>query len=92
MQDGLRCISFVDPGDAEFKETTKNARKKLQVPWEAAMLCKIRSRQCKEICGKSGTHRSKYACIVETNESTESVWNGTNLKIMKITSWERGTN
>ena len=34
----LPGIYFVDPEDAEFKETTKNARRKLEVPMPAAML------------------------------------------------------
>ena len=36
----LRGIYFVDPEDGECKETIKNARRKLEVPMDAAMLCK----------------------------------------------------
>ena len=36
----LRGIYFIDPEDKEFKETIKNARKKLQTPMAPAMLCK----------------------------------------------------
>ena len=36
----LRGIYFVDPEDGEYKETIKNARRKLEVPMEAAMPCK----------------------------------------------------
>ena len=36
----LRGIYFIDPEDKEFKETNKNARKKLETPMAAAMLCK----------------------------------------------------
>ena len=38
----LRGLYFIDPADAEFKETVKNARRKLEVPMPAAMPCKIR--------------------------------------------------
>ena len=30
-------ICFIDPDDVQFKETVKNARKKLELPMEAAM-------------------------------------------------------
>ena len=36
----LRGIYFFDPEDKEFKETTKNARKKLETPMAPAMPCK----------------------------------------------------
>ena len=37
----LRGIYFIDPEDKEFKETIKNARKKLDTPMAPAMPCKI---------------------------------------------------
>ena len=37
----LRGIYFIDPDDKEFKETIKNARKKLETPMAPAMPCKI---------------------------------------------------
>ena len=37
----LREIYFIDPEDKEFKETIKNARKKLETPVAPAMPCKI---------------------------------------------------
>ena len=45
----LRGIHFIDPAGADFKETIRNARKKLEVPMPAAMPCKIRRRTCKEL-------------------------------------------
>ena len=36
-----RGIYFIDPEDKEFKETIKNARKKLETPVTPTMLCKI---------------------------------------------------
>ena len=37
----LRGIYFIDPEDKEFKETIKNACKKLETPVVPAMPCKI---------------------------------------------------
>ena len=37
----LRGIYFIDAEDMEFKETIKNARKKLETPMAPAMPCKI---------------------------------------------------
>ena len=37
----LRGICFIDPESKEFKETIKNARKKLETPMTPAMPCKI---------------------------------------------------
>ena len=37
----LRGISFIDPEDTEFKETIKNARKKLETSVAPAVPCKI---------------------------------------------------
>ena len=37
----LRGIYFIDPEDMEFKETIKNARKKLETSVAPAMPCKI---------------------------------------------------
>ena len=48
----LRGIFFIDPEDTEFKETIKNARKKLETSVAPAMPCKIM-----KICG--GVHPTK---------------------------------
>ena len=54
----------------EFKET-KNAWKKLEWPVESVMLCKVQNHQRREPCGKgSDTRIAKYACIIESQEST----------------------
>ena len=53
----LRGIYFIDPEDKEFKETIKNARKKLETPM--LPLCLARS-----------ARTIKLACILEANEST----------------------
>ena len=64
----LRGIYFIDPEDKEFKETIKNARKKLETPVAPAMPCKI----MKKNCGSGGSNKTKtrLACILEAGEST----------------------
>ena len=42
----LRGIYFIDPEDKEFKETIKNARKKLETSVALAMPCKITKKNC----------------------------------------------
>ena len=63
----LRGIYFIDPEDKEFKETIKNARKKLETSVAPAMPCKIMKN-----CGTGGSdkNKTKLACILEANEST----------------------
>ena len=64
----LRGIYFIDPEDKEFKETIKNARKKLETSVAPAMSCKIMKKNCGS-CGSSKV-RTKLACILEVDEST----------------------
>ena len=67
----LRGIYFIDREDKEFKETIKNARKKLETPVAPAMPCKIsKNNQNWVTRGKSNEIKSKLACILEASEST----------------------
>ena len=59
----LRGIYFIDREDKEFKETIKNARKKLETSVAPGMPCKIM-----KICGNK--IKTKLACILEADEST----------------------
>ena len=63
----LRGIYFIDPEDKEFKETIKNARKKLETSVASAMPCKIMKN-----CGSGASNKieTKLACILEADEST----------------------
>ena len=67
----LRRIYFIDPEDKEFKETIKNARKKMETPMAPAVPCKS-SKKSKhgETRGKTKDFKSKFACILEASEST----------------------
>ena len=63
----LRGIYFIDPEDTEFKETIKNARKKLETAVALAMPCKF-MKNCGS--GASNKVKTKFACILEDNEKT----------------------
>ena len=67
----LRGIYFIDLEDKEFKETIRNARKKLETPMAPAMPCKT-SKTCKhgETRGRTIEITSKLACVMEASEST----------------------
>ena len=63
----LLGIYFIDPEDTEFKETIKNARKKLETSVAPAKPCKI-MKNCGSVA--SNKNKTKLACILEANEST----------------------
>ena len=67
----LRGFYFIDPEDKEFKETIKNARKKLETPMAPAMPCKTskNNKNC-NTGDTSNKTKSKLACILEAGEST----------------------
>ena len=69
-EDYEEFISF-DPEEKEFKETIKNARKKLETPMAPAVPCKT-SKKCKhgENRGETNEIKSKLACILEASDST----------------------
>ncbi len=66
----LRGMFFIETEDEHFKNIMKASRRKLEVPMPAAMPCK------KPIKSSGETHRSfvkrktKYACVVDADEST----------------------
>ena len=67
----LRGIYFIDPEDKEFKETIKNARKKLETLVAPAMPCKTsKNNQNWVTRGKTHEIKSKLVCILEASEST----------------------
>ena len=79
----LRGIYFIDPAGANFKETIRNAWKKLEVPMPAAMPCKIRGRTYKELVANlDAPRRNTHAPLTPTNVP-ESVWKELYTKIMK---------
>ena len=65
----LRGIFFIEPNDEEFKRTMKNARRKLEILLPAAKPCKTQILGSGETCRSIGKRKTKYACIVEADES-----------------------
>ena len=67
----LRGIYFIDPKDKEFKETIRNARKKLVTPLAPATPCKTCKESKKgEIRSKTNDFKTKFACILEASKYT----------------------
>ena len=65
-----RGIFFIDLDDEEYEDIMKNARKKLEIPMPAAMLCRTRREEYMETCRVEDNYDTKNACIVEANESS----------------------
>ena len=84
----LRGIYFIEKDDdEEFKRTMKNARRKLEIPIPAAMLCKTPINGRWETSRSIGKHKTKYACIVEADEPMRIRLGGVpTTGTMKITS------
>ena len=62
---------FIDPEDKEFKETIRNARRKLETSRVPAMPCQTCKKSKKgENRSKTNDFKSKIACILEASEST----------------------
>ena len=60
----------MNPHHEEIKEIMKNACRKLEIPMPAVKPCKTSlCRGSKETCRDIGRHKTKYACIVEADES-----------------------
>ena len=68
----LRGIYFIDPEDEEFKDIMKYARRKLEIPMPAAIPCKLQREKYRETCRVEKDCKTKYACIVEAEESTRN--------------------
>ena len=69
---GLTGICDFFPDDMEFKDTMKNARKKLEMPLESAMPCKIASRPEETRHAQHNSRKTRYACIIEAHASTRT--------------------
>ena len=58
----LLGIFFIEPEDDEFKHTIKNARRKLEIPMPAAVLCETPVNWRGETCRSLGKSKTKHAC------------------------------
>ena len=59
------------------KKLLQNARRKLDVPMPAAMPRRTRREEYMETCSVLDNRQTKYACIVEADESTRKRMEGT---------------
>ena len=84
----LRGIYFIDPEDKEFKETIKNARKKLETSVALAMPCKIMKKNCgskvKELCASSLSHDTTIFWRLTTLKSSKLPVEPTSRKLLKF--------
>ena len=85
----LRGIYFTDPEDEELKETQKNACRKLAILMEAATPCNISRSKHKENCRSTDNRKTKFACIVDANDSRRRRLEGLYPKIMKTILQEK---
>ena len=83
----LRGIYFIDPEDKEFKETIKNARKKLETSVAPAMPCKIMMKNCGS--GASTKFRQNLRVFWKLTNPQECVWEIRYLIIMKTILQEK---
>ena len=72
----LRGMFFIEPNDEEFKLTMIAARRKLEILMPAAMLSKTPINSGGETHGNIGKRKTKYACIVDADESTRRILEG----------------
>ena len=88
----LRGIYFIDPEDKEFKETIKNARKKLETPMAPAMPCKT-SKKSKhgETRGKAMISNQNLRVSWKPVNPQDCVWKNLYQIIMRTISQEKGT-
>ena len=70
----------------------KAARRKLEVPMPAAMPCNIQKRSSGETHRNIGKRKTKYACIVDADESTRPRPEGAGHKPHQDHSAATGTN
>ena len=66
----IERIFFIEPNDEDFKLTMRAARRKLEVPMPAAVPCKIPIKSSGETHRNIGKRKTKYACVVDADEST----------------------
>ena len=60
----------------KFKDIMKNARRELEIPMSPAMPCKTQREKYREVFLVEKKCKTKYACIVESDESTRKRMEG----------------
>ena len=90
----LRGIHFIDREDGAYKETLKNARRKLEVPMDSAMSCKkgtkkhfpFQETEAKRLVNPTRFQKQNMHVSWRRTSPRDDVWNHHYRKIMKITS------
>ena len=83
----LRGIFF-----KEFELIMKAARRKLEVPMPAAMPCKMPKNSTGETHRNIGKRKTKYACLVDADESTRPRLEGAGHTLHQDHTTEKGMN
>ena len=65
----LHGIFFIEPDDEELRHAIRNALRKLEIPMPAAMPSETPENCRDETCRSIGKHKTKYACVVDADES-----------------------
>ena len=73
----MRGIYFIDPADAEFKKTIEKIAERVVSSDASSCALQDRRRTYRETWSTSGTRKTKYACIVQADESTRKRLEGT---------------
>ena len=76
----------------KFNLSMKAARRKLEVPMPAAIPCKIPMKSSGEVHRIIGKRRTKYACVVDADESTRQRPDGAGHKPRQDHITAKGTN
>ena len=88
----LRGIYFIDPEEKEFKETMKNARKKLETPMAPAVPCKTSMKSKHgETRGKTNEFKSNLRVSWKPVNPQDCVWKNLYRIIKRTILQERGT-
>ena len=89
----LRGISFIDPEVWEFQETIKNARRKLEVPMDAALPCRKEQRSTpsfrklkRRVMNPTRFQKQSMHVSWRLMSPRDNVWNHLYRKNIKITS------
>ena len=88
----LRGRNFIEPDDEEFKLIMKAARRKFEVLMPATMPCKIEVKSSGETHRNIVKRKTKYACVVNADESTRPRLEGTIHKHHQNHIAEKGMN
>ena len=73
----LRGIYFIDPADAEFEENSEKYAEKVGSSDARSNALQDQGRKYKETGRTPDAQKTKYACIVETDEPTRKRMEGT---------------